>query len=242
MKPSLKKTFYWSLGSHAGLLILVLIVSFITSCAQKTKIPPHVFTLNSPPTQQVTQKQISKPVQKPARKPIQKPKPQPAKIQPTRKKQPPPPSQQSYRDFLKENPVAEPTPTTPRVQKPTKQTDPFEQIRKELNLLLKNASNDTRNSNANEIKALYSYIGQLRNQLNILWEQPRNLPTGEWIAQIEFTVSSTGKISGVRFVRKSENAVFDQSLIRAMNQFLTVSAPPDRKKHTFEIPFRMLVR
>ena len=248
MKTSFRKIFYWSLGSHAGLLLILGISTLIVSCSRRDKVIPHVFTLHAAP-----------PAEKPAVK-VSEPKPKPPVTQqkktppPVVKKTTPPPKKEekktepkptpskSYADFLKDNPLpeTEKQPIQPVTTPPKPTEDPLKDIRSELQSMIKDTQ-DT-NMSSSQLKALQSYIGQLRSQLNVLWEQPQALPPGEWVAHVEFTVSGNGKISGVRFVKRSENPVFDDSIVRAMNQFQSAPPPPDRKTHTFEVPFRIVLR
>jgi TonB family protein len=242
VKLTFRKIFYWSLGGHVGFLLTMCIVSLVVSCSQKTKTVPHVFTLHAaPPAESTT---VTAPPQQQA--PPKKSQPRVVEKKTPPKKEPPKPKPtQSYAEFLKNNPIKAPQKEVPEqspppVSKPVE--DPLADVRKELHAMLRDASQDTRNTNSFDLKALHGYVSQLRNQLNVLWEQPENLPPGEWLVHVEFTVSANGRISGIRFVKRSNNPAFDDSIIRAMNQFQSVSPPPDRKTHTFEIPFRMLVR
>ena len=225
------------------------VMALIVSCDRKEKKMPHVFTLQSaPPAERVVEeKPKAKPVErKPEPKPVVKKTPPPVvkKDSPPKKepkKETKPVPTESYEDFRKNNPPPKQNPE-PVVTKPPQQPvkDPFEDIRNELDSMIR----DTKNSATSEenLKALQRYMGQLSDQINVLWDQPEGLPAGEWVAHVEFTVSGNGKISKVRFVKRSGNPVFDDSIVRAMNQFQTAPPPPDHKTHTFELPFRIVMR
>ena len=250
MKTSFRKVFYWSLGSHLGLLLLLGVMTLIVSCKRKEKIVPHVFTLQSPPPAErvAESKPKAKPVeQKPVPKPVVKKKPPPVVKKDTPPKKEPkketkPVPTESYEDFLKKNPPKkkDPEPVQPsHPQQPAK--DPLKDIRDELKTMMQDTQSHSQTSE-NDLKALQRYMGQLSDQINVLWDQPEGLPAGEWLAHVEFTVSGNGKISKVRFVKRSGNTVFDDSIVHAMNQFHSTSPPPDHKTHTFELPFRIVMR
>ena len=257
MKLSMKTTFYWSLGGHAAFFILLLIVSLITSCT-RSRAPKevHVFRLQAgppapkvavatPPSQQPTPVTPTPP-QKEEVKPQPKketPKPEVKKTEPksVKKTEPKP---VSYDDFLKENKLPEPKPAErqpdPTPPTATVQPDPNLKLRKELEQIIQGfGGTDT---SSDQMQEFNLYIGQLRTQLNRLWLQPDNLPPGKWNALIEFTVERNGKVMRVHFKQKSGNYDFDQSLIRAMNAFVTTAPPPGGKAQVFTIPFSMTVR
>jgi TonB family protein len=267
--PSIKKVFYWSLGGHCSLFLILIVYSFLSSCSRKPAETAHVFKLVSPPSPAPaastppvpaqTEPKVQPQPAPPKSEPKPQPKAEPAKPKPTETPKPrvtetpkpkpkpttpaPKPQVQSYEEFLKSTqtetrPTPVPTQPKPTVTAP----DPLATMRQEIESMLRDARQQTNSSSASEIQALHAYIGTLRTQLDRLWEQPTNLPPGEWIAFIEFTVTGTGQITKVRFVKRSGSDEFDQSVIRAMNRFDRTQPPPDRKSHTFEIPFRMSVR
>jgi len=257
MKMSMKTTFYWSLGGHVFFFLLLAVVSLITSCSRNRQPKEvHVFRLQAgPPAPRVavapTQQNKPEPV-KPTPK-REQPKPQPKKPTPKpepKKTEPKPPEKieskpVSYDDFLKEHKLPEPKPVEPS-PKPVQpaptppQQDSNQELRKELEQIIQGfGGTDT---SSDQMQEFNRYIGQLRAQLNRLWLQPDNLPPGKWSALIEFTVQRNGKVVRVHFKQKSGNLDFDQSLIRAMNAFVTTTPPPGGKAQVFTIPFSMTVR
>ena len=266
MKLSLKTTFYWSLGGHAVFLLVVLVGSLFTSCSRsRSPKEVHVFRLQAgPPAPRITattppqQQQPAattppREVAPPQPKPLPKPKPQqtPAvekktdpkktEIKPDKKPEP-----VSYDEFLKHHELPTPSQPQPPVAQPVKPTpgqtppDPNIKLRKEIEQMIEGfGGTDT---TSDELQEFNQYIGQLRAQLNRLWIQPDNLQSGKWSALIEFTVERNGKVSHVHFKEKSGNIDFDQSLIRAMNAFVSTAPPPGAKSQVFIIPFSMTVK
>ncbi|MCG8526423.1 MAG: TonB family protein [Opitutales bacterium] len=249
MKRSQKVTMYWSLGGHFTVLLALLIFSLITSCKRRQNIDPHVFSLVGPPPKPEVEQSPTPPKQ-PAKKETPKPKPPKPKPEPPKKDLPKPkvtpvetkPKTASYDQFLKTHDLPEDQPQPQETVVETRVEDPMREIRQQLNSLMKDGPSEMRPTSESDMRAMHSYIGKIRGQIDILWQQPKNLPPGEWKAVVEFSVSSTGRISNVKFISKSGQTDFDQSLIRALNRFLTTNPPPDGRNHVFKIPFRMVVR
>lgn len=255
--PSMKTTFYWSLGGHAVLLLLLILISFIASCSRpRTPEQVHVFRLQAgppaprtevtapaevtptPPAPRVESQQPSTP--KPQEQPKPKPQEQP---KPTERKPDPKPTTQRnpvrYDDFIRTHDLPESKPKPPATTPTPPAPDPNAKLREELEAIIQGLGGT--DASSDELQELNRYVSQLRAQLNRLWMQPTGLPSGQWSALIEFTIEPNGRVTAVRFREESGNAQFDQSLIRAMNAFRTTAPPPDGKARVFAIPFRMTV-
>jgi TonB family protein len=273
--PCKRRIFYWTLGGHGLILLILVFGGLISSCSRPKKAIPHVFTLVTAPspqavsaapkpataipkakpeptkpqpqpkpaqTQPKTQETPApkpKPVVTPPKNQNTQPKPKPTP-KPTEKK--PEPKLQSYESFLQSQAQPNQPQPKPAQPKPQPQADPKNKLIEELQGLMREVPTHGPAASSEETRALNAYIGSLRSLIDQLWEQPENLPPGEWLASIQFTVSSNGQITQVRFIQRSGNTTFDQSIIRAMNQFRSAPIPPGGKTRTFEIPFRMLVQ
>lgn len=250
----MKTTFYWSLGGHVFFFLLLAVVSLITSCSRNRQPKEvHIFRLQAgpPAPRAVTQPARTQPTPERSKPKTEQPKPEKQTPKPEPPKPEPKPPEKvesnpvSYDDFLKENKLPEskpvenqPEPIQPTPVPPTQ--DANQELRKQLEQIIQGfGGTDTSSDRMQEFN---HYIGQLRGQLNRLWLQPDNLPPGKWSARIEFTVERNGKVVRVRFKEKSGNFDFDQSLIRAMNAFVSTTPPPGGKPQVFTIPFSMTVR
>lgn len=148
----------------------------------------------------------------------------------------------SYEDFIKENPKLpkprKPQPNSdPNIKVPTINTEKFS-----TNLASKLTTvNDSAASamSAAERTALQRYGDQLHNRLNSAWIKPENFSGLNLAATVVFDISSSGRISNIRFQPGSGNASFDKSVKAAFLNVVSGGPTPTGQGHTFTMSFRM---
>jgi TonB family protein len=82
------------------------------------------------------------------------------------------------------------------------------------------------------------YIGTLKDALQRNWDKPSGVPAATE-AVVEFDLSASGRVTNVRIVEKSGNAVFDASVLAAFARLTTVGPTPDGREFTLRLTFRM---
>ncbi len=92
-------------------------------------------------------------------------------------------------------------------------------------------------SAAAEGAAMERYFSMLRSRLRENHEKPGGL-SDLLNAEVQFTLGADGSISGVRIVRSSGNADFDQSVTEAFAR-VRMPARPDGKSDSIRLVFRM---
>jgi colicin import membrane protein len=90
---------------------------------------------------------------------------------------------------------------------------------------------------AAEAAAMDRYFAMLMQRLRESHEQPPGL-SNLLSAEVQFTLSASGTISGVRIVRGSGNAAFDQSVLDAFAR-VRMPARPDGKSDSPRLTFRL---
>lgn len=88
-----------------------------------------------------------------------------------------------------------------------------------------------------EANAMEAYFSMLIQRLRDSHEKPGGL-SDLLNAEVQFTVASNGVISGVRIVRSSGNAEFDQSVLEAFGR-VRMPARPDKNTDVQRLTFRI---
>lgn len=190
-------------------------------------LPPPIKRPEPPPPKPPEPKPIPKPVPKPP--PVEKVVPIP--------KPPEPPPQLSYEQFLQQHgppKTRQPLPTNPKpVAVPRIDTKFSANLQESvINLQALEALTGAEQS------ALDRYIARLREALRRNWEKPSGV--GSSIsAEVEFNVSSNGRLTNVRITRSSGNRTFDQTVREAFERLGSAGATPNGKPQELRITFRM---
>lgn len=246
---------YWSPGSKAfqlscmvhGIFFACLIAAAFWPPVEK-KDKQHVFTLVSshiPASQQhdpfpsikspeVAQATVSKhEIPKPPK--VEQP---PA---PKSESKPTPASSSkklvSYDDFIKKHgapkaniPKPEKSVPTPRIS-----SQGFSSELKQV--LVQEGTGGWSSSNSNELS---DYLAQLKDKLDAVWVKPQSLAKLTHLStQVEFTIEPNGLLNGVRVVAPSGQVLFDDSVKRAFTQLHAAGRPPEGKRYSLRLTFRM---
>ena len=234
-----------------GLFLVTLIEAFLP------KQQPHVFEMVSEPLPNASAPQSSSAMEPipdfklPEVQPLEISEPHiPEVVAPVKKPVDPPvespqPVEQTmtYEEFLKKNPIKPPKtrtvrPSTPTVKVPTINTDKFGvNLQSSLTTTNDGASQQL---TATELTALQRYGDQLNRRLNSAWRKPDTLSGINLVATLVFDVSSSGRISNIRFRPGSGNAGFDESVRAAFARVGSAGATPTGQGHTFTMSFRMV--
>lgn len=149
----------------------------------------------------------------------------------------------SFEDFIKKNPKqakprkSQPS-SNPNIKAPTINTEKYS-----ANLASKLTTvNDSATSSmsAAERTALQRYGDLLHSRLNSAWIKPESLSGLNLMATVVFDVSSSGRITNIRFQPGSGNASFDESIRAAFLKVASGGPTPTGQGHTFTMSFRMI--
>jgi protein TonB len=249
-----KNGFIVSVILHLGAVLALIVFTFFKP---PEKPIPTVFELVSAPPPSAAAAQPAEPIQfekppQPLPPPIKRPEPPPPKppepkpIPKPVPKPPPaaevvpipkPPPKLSYEQFLEQQgppKTRQPLPTNP---KPV--TVP--RIDTKFSANLQESVIDFQALEAlsgAEQSALDRYISRLREALRRNWEKPSGVASSI-SAEVEFNVSSNGRLTNVRITRSSGNRTFDQSVREAFDRLGSAGATPNGKPQELRITFRM---
>ena len=236
MKFDRHPALYSSVILHLAVLAALLLVILVQAFLPKQNL--HVFEMVSEPAteeriQESLPKEVARNFSLPRIDPMNLPDPQEATDAPL----------MSYADFIKDNPIKQPKrrkpkQSTPIVKAPTINTDQFNERLQDNLATTHPTTADT--SNAVEQEALQRYSYQLNRRLNKAWRKPENLTGINLVAEVRFDVSSSGRISNIRFRPGSGNASFDKSVRDAFAKVGSGGATPTGKSHTFTLSFKMV--
>jgi len=250
MKLPKDQPFWTSVILHLVVLLGLFLATIVQAFKPKEK--PHVFEMVEPATEQAQTDSSPAPMPEPPTEvpqvdlspvpqveipePAPAPKPTPKEVvkpKPT----PPKPKMVSYDDFLKDNPVKDPTPRPvqprPRVTVPKIDVPQLVIPRSPSN------SNSSPQLSQQQLSALATYSSRLRARIDAAWTKPAQLAGIRLVAEVIFDVSPTGRISNVRLKSSSGNAAFDQSVLAAFRRVSSAGPTPTGQTHTFTLPFRM---
>lgn len=166
----------------------------------------------------------------PEPKPEPEPTPTPKKIE-----KPKPPKKVSYKDFAKRNPkvanrkqTTQPrTATVPKIGKISASTSNISNI---ANISTKSGSSVAMRN------ILGAYVSEIRRRAKANWAIPATAQNVDLATKIQFRVSKTGSVSGLRVIVSSGNPEFDSSVLAAMRS-ISLPPPPDNEPHTVDITF-----
>lgn len=177
-----------------------------------------------------------KPEPAPDPSPAPSPKPEPSP-KPKPKPQPQPPKKVSFSEFAKKNPRktrqnnVQPRPQAPiKVGKISAKTSNVDNI---ANITTKGGSS------AAVRNLLDAYVKEIHRKAKSNWAKPVAAQNIDYTAKVEFKVSKTGIISGLRIIQSSGNPEFDKSVIAALNS-ISLPPPPDNDPHTVYITFSLV--
>lgn len=143
-----------------------------------------------------------------------------------------------YDQFRKDNPIKNPKPRQPTASKPVDikiKTPTWEVLPGNPS-----SSDQPRTMSAAQQTALQRYGSQLNARLNRAWIKPANLSGVRLTVQVQFDVSSSGRISNVRLRPSSGNATFDQSVLAAFAKVGSGGVTPTGQSHSFTMAFKMV--
>jgi TonB family protein len=220
-----KDNIFWAvLGSHAGILILLLVIPAVKSCHRPKPKDPVVFveimtesSIQSTVIQPAPEPEIVTPAEPepapdptPEPKPITKPAPKP-KPKPKPKVEPKP-----------EKPKWEPKPVVRqnrRITKTTSNPTPQPVARQQPNI------SSLKDALTGSMSQENSYFQTVFARYHSIWRQPRSVPI-QTSALAEIRVEKSGRVSAAQIIRRSGNATFDNSVQTALNAVSHLSAPP----------------
>lgn len=253
MKLPKDQPFWTSVILHAVILLGLFLATIVQAFKPKEK--PHVFEMVDPPSEVAQSQTVSPPVSEPPLEmpdvplppvpqvdiPELSPEPVPTKPQetPTPKPNPTPPKPKvmSYEDFLKQNPIDDPT---PRTVKPRKKVDvPRIDVPRLEVPRNSSPSAPSQELSPSQRSALADFSARLRSKIDAAWAKPGQLAGVKLVASVVFDVSPSGRITNVRLRSGSGNAAFDQSVLAAFRQVGSVGPTPTGQSYTFTLPFRM---
>ena len=254
MKPNQNQALWASTILHLVVLIALFLSTLVELFLPKEQ--PHVFEMVSEPSPDEKMPQNNASAEPlpdfslPEVQPLEIPEPDiPKVVAPVNKTvekpvAPAKPVEQliSYEDFIKKNPVEQPKtrtlqPSRPNIKIPTINTEKFGV---NLQSSLTTAESTSSTLTSAERTALQRYGDQLNSRLNRAWIKPDNLSGINLTATIVFDVSSSGRISNIRFRPGSGNASFDESVKAAFVQVGSAGATPTGQGHTFTMSFKMI--
>ena len=237
------QAFWTSVILHVVVLVGLFLATIVEVFRPKEK--PHVFEMVSPPSEQSAQQSASLPEPPPSAdlpdfEPIDVPDPVLPKPAPTPKPTPPPskPKLIPYDQFRKQNPIKQPKPRKIAPSKPVEikiNTPKWEVLPGNPS-----ANDQARTMSAAEQSALQRYGAQLNARLNRAWIKPANLSGVRLTVQVQFDVSSSGRITNVRLRPSSGNATFDQSVLTAFKKVGSGGVTPTGQSHSFTMAFKMV--
>lgn len=255
---------YWSFKNkavklscaiHGAFFLFVIVASIVHFERKENKV--HVFDLISPVTAEAKQapeafpevktpdvkkaelqahktpiKQLPAPVKtevtksEPAAKKVTKPHPKPEK------------KLVSYDEFVKKHgkPQTSAPPQVKPVAVPRISTKGFSaQLQ---NVVVQDSVNGSWTQTNNT--AFMQYLAELKQKLDAVWLKPQSLSKLTHLeALVEFTIEPSGKLNAVHVVGASGQPLFDESVIRAFTQLQSAGRPPDGKRYSLRLTFRM---
>lgn len=259
--------YYCSIALHVTITVAAIVSVLMQSIfKQENQEPLKPFEMVEPapeqpemPQQQqetlpeIAQQQEMKPIEpielpqpepepNPAPEPEPQPKPEPApspkpEPSPKPKPKPQPPKKVSFSEFAKKNPRktrqnnVQPRPQAPiKVGKISAKTSNVDNI---ANITTKGGSS------AAVRNLLDAYVKEIHRKAKSNWAKPVAAQNIDYTAKVEFKVSKTGIISGLRIIQSSGNPEFDKSVISALNS-ISLPPPPDNDPHTVYITFSLV--
>jgi len=258
-----KLGFYYSLSLHIIVTVAAVLAVLVQNIfPKKEPVEPTPFELVDPkpedpqevpapiqPQQQPqeTQPQPLRPIEpiklpqpetesEPEPQPTPKPEPEPAPS-PKPIKKPEPPKKVSFADFAKTNPKKKtsPAPSTPRTapSKPVKYT----KVTASTGNLDRISTITVKGGSSTAMRSLLdSYVAEIKRRAKGNWAVPVTAQGVDYVTKVEFRVSRTGAISGLRIVESSGSTEFDNSVMAAMRS-ISLPPPPDNEDHTVTIKF-----
>jgi TonB family protein len=170
-----------------------------------------------------------------------RPEPTPVPAKPTLTHTPPAkPKLIPYDQFRKDNPLKSAKPQSQQVA-PSKVAKVVIQTPKwQIMSGNPSSSDQSRAMSAAEQTALQRYGSQLNARLNRAWIKPANLSGVRLTVQVQFNVSSSGRISSIRLRPSSGNGTFDQSVLAAFAKVGSGGVTPTGQSHSFTMAFKMV--
>lgn len=221
MKDSSKKGIFLAIVLHG--LVVFGVVAWVWAGSLSPKKPErHVFKLESVPKVAVVKEVNKNEVKVVTAKPV---KQKPKEVVKSKK------STISYRDFVKKQ--GKPKASKPKavvakvVVVPKIKT---KDVKKVLDEKIK------RSARVSE-EALSAYEALVRSRIDAYWEQPGSFLGYQNSAVMDFDIDVSGRIIGVRIVKSSGSATFDESVKNAFEKIGRVGVPPNGKVNRFEMIF-----
>ncbi|MGE4490248.1 MAG: TonB C-terminal domain-containing protein [Kiritimatiellales bacterium] len=240
-RPADRKIFWWVLGTHGGILFLLLVIPWLKGCFRPKPKEIVTFVDIAPPP--AASESIAEPTAEPEPsipEPVKKPAPlppptntPPKKVESKPKPSPPKPAPKK--------PDPPPTKTKPKTE-PKKQWKPTEVVRQDRKVANPNAPKQPQVDFSRVKSALQSaaggtgsgsssgsvggsYSSLIYTRMYALWRQPPMEPIGT-TGEVTVCVERNGRVSSKYISRRSGNANFDRSLQEVLNQTITLPVPP----------------
>ncbi len=244
-----KNSALWTAAILHVVIFAVLLLSILIESFLQDK-PPHVFQMVSEPLPSEAQPQGNPSMEPmpnfelPEVEPLEIPEPRISNTtapSSTPVEQPKEEKLISYADFRKKVPEKKSRPRTttrPNVTVPSINTEQFS-ANLQSNLITVD-TNTTNALTAAERTALQRYGNEISIRLNRAWTKPVNLSGINLETTVMFDVSSSGRISNIRFRPGSGNASFDESVKAAFTSFIPIGPTPTGEGHVFTKSFKMI--
>lgn len=218
----------------AAVFELVSVPNLPTTAEESTEIAYEAIPIEPVVVPEPEPEPIPEPIPEPVEK---KPEPKPEPKPPEKKPEPPPPKI-SYDQFVREQ--GAPKEQKPRVVKPKPIVVPkinTSQIMNNLRDLMVDTAQLNQMSQS-EINALDAYFARLKQALKRAWAKPSGL-SDRLQCVVEFDISSSGILSGVRIVTGSGNSDFDKSVLATFKAVRNFGSTPDGRSYPARVTFRM---
>lgn len=177
----------------------------------------------------------------PKPEPTPAPTPKPPKKPKVEKKPEPKPQKISWADYNRKNPKkTRKSAQTPRTQAPVKvgkisaKTGNIDSIAK-----LGASISGKAGTSAAMQNMLDAYAKEIKRKAESNWAIPITAQNSDFLTEVEFWVSKSGKISGLRIIRSSGNAEVDNSILAALRS-ISLTPPPDNNSKHITIEFSTL--
>ena len=225
MKLPKDQPFLVSVVLHLIILIGFLIFTIVQAFWPKEKI--HVFEVFDLPKEMSTSMETSLPMERPPNLPV-------ADIS---EQIPTPQTLVSAEEFFKKNPRPEPKPRTAKKSVGIK----VPQISvSDVVMKINTPNNPKVQLTSQQISALSAYNGRLRIKIDAAWAKPKQFAGLNLTAQVDFNVTSSGRISNHRLTKSSGYDAFDKSIMSAINRANTAGPTPTGQEYEYSLTFRMI--
>lgn len=254
--------FKWVTGTHAAVLLLLLLVPWLKGCFHKKPKIIATFDLSAPPPPppEMEPEPVPKPEPKP--EPVKKIAPPstntpPKVVKPESKKETPKPKPKEEEPKKAEPKTSAPKPKTleerlaevrksgKKIKSPapaaTKSQLDYSGLQSALNSAAAGTTTGYGNGSGGGAYSPFAwYYALVQQKMYQAWQQPSGAPKG-LTAEATLFVERDGTVTSKSITRRSGNAAFDQSVQGALTATTRLPAPPvDLPDRTISIEFALM--